>query len=118
VLAGKESSASPFIGRRWRSGRACEAERSAVSDGVCDEAGQKPARALVFDGVVATCAWSGMLVAGSVMHGGRSAAMRWMRQEGTVAQLSAVRACRILSEREWHREGHPEQEVGAWQSSR
>ena len=51
----------------------------------------------------------------------RSAAMRRMRQGargGTVAQLSAVRAHRILSEREWHREGHPEQEVGAWQSSR
>ena len=39
------------------------------------------------------------------------------RQGGTVAQLSAVRACRILSGREWHREGHPEQEVVAWQSS-
>ena len=70
MLAGKESSASPFIGRRWRSGRTCEAERSAVSDGVCNEAGQKPARALVFDGAVATRAWSGVLVAGSVMRGG------------------------------------------------
>ena len=37
------------------------------------------------------------------------------RQEGIVAQLSVVRACRVLSERGWHREGHPEQEVGAWQ---
>ena len=58
MLVGKESSASPFIGWRWRSGRACEAERGAVSDGICYEAGQKPARALVFDGVVATHAWS------------------------------------------------------------
>ena len=37
------------------------------------------------------------------------------RQEGTVVQLSAVRACHVLSERGWHREGHPEQEVGASQ---
>ena len=29
--------------------------------------------------------------------------------------MSAVRACRGLSERGWHREGHPEHEVGAWQ---
>jgi len=39
----------------------------------------------------------------------RSAAMRRMRQGargGTVVQLSAVRVCRILSEREWHHEGH------------
>ena len=80
MLAGKESSASPFIGRRWRSGRACEAERGAVSDGICYEAGQKPAKALVFDGAIATRAWSGVLVADSVMRGGRFAAMRRMRQ--------------------------------------
>ena len=30
-------------------------------------------------------------------------------------RVSAVRTCRVLSEGGWHREGHPEQEVGAWQ---
>ena len=70
-----ESSAPPFIGRGWRSGRASAARRGAVRDGAGDEAGQRPASALVSDGAVATrargcLARSGVLVAGSGMRGG------------------------------------------------
>ena len=35
--------------------------------------------------------------------------------QSVATHMSAVRTCRVLSERGWHREGHPEHEVGAWQ---
>ena len=53
-VAGKESSAPPFIGSGWGCGRACTAERGAVLDDAGDKAGQRSARALIFGGAVAT----------------------------------------------------------------
>ena len=47
---GEESSALHFVGRGGGCSRVCAANRGTVLDGASDEAGQRPARALIFDG--------------------------------------------------------------------